>query len=349
MKKDNGGFDSLGEFLVSVRSACDREKFDERLKNLVTRTAGHLGEADDSQGGFTVPVQFIDEILIACLEEAIVRPKARIFPMVSDRATVPILYDTDRSSTIFGGVDWTWTEEAADKSSNITKPSLGSVQLDVHKPVASCYVSNELESDYGAFGDFMTQAFGSAVRFLEDEVFLWGTGVGQPLGMLHANNGARIAVNRATINDVAKDDIVLMASRMPPSGWRRAVWLANSDVLGKLFTMISSSPSEATFMDLSGHADGVMRIMGRPLIITEKAQTLGTTGDLSFLDIGSYIIGDRSWEVAGTRHDPTGFLKDESFWKVVLRVDGQPIIASAYTPRYSSTTLSPFIVLTDPA
>lgn len=68
--KKDGGFKSLGEFLVRVRKACDGELQDGRLK-----TAGHMEEADDSQGGFLVPEQWADRIYHAALEGAIVRPR----------------------------------------------------------------------------------------------------------------------------------------------------------------------------------------------------------------------------------------------------------------------------------
>jgi hypothetical protein len=77
-KEKNGGFSSLGEFLVKVRKACDGEGSpDSRLiSSHIEKTAGHMETGEDSQGGFMVPEQFADEIMHVALEDAIVRPRA---------------------------------------------------------------------------------------------------------------------------------------------------------------------------------------------------------------------------------------------------------------------------------
>ncbi len=171
MKYDtkDGGFKSLGEFLVRVRRACDGEVRDGRLK-----TAGHMEEADDSQGGFLVPEQWADRIYHAALEGAIVRPRVgdAAFRVKGDSLKVRMLNDSDRSSSLFGGVTFLWQPERGDKSLAESKPSLGERELALNKLIGSCFVSNELEDDYGAFGSFMELAFGQAIRFMEDDAFI---------------------------------------------------------------------------------------------------------------------------------------------------------------------------------
>ena len=96
----DGGFKSLGEFLVSIRKVCDGEIRDNRLK-----TAGHMAEGDDAQGGFLVPEQWADGIYHAALEGAIVRPRATVFKNIKgDSLKVRKLHESNRSSNLFGGV-----------------------------------------------------------------------------------------------------------------------------------------------------------------------------------------------------------------------------------------------------
>jgi len=348
----DGGFSSLGEFLSRVRKVCDGELNDGRL----LKTAGHMEEGDDSQGGFLVPEQWADGIYHAALEDAIVRPLVgdAAFRVKGDSLKVRKFKESDRSSNIFGGITFTWQAERADKSLAETKPALGECELTPHKLIGSCFASNELEDDYGAFGDFMKIAFGQAIRFIEDDYFINGSGVGQPLGILNAN--ALIPVPRQNVGDVIWLDIARMARRLLPDSWNRAVWLLNPDVLDELFTAPAPAVNQATVLDLSQRT-----LWGRPFIVTEKCQSLGTLGDIILADFGAghYLIADKELEIMGSRHvDDTfdylqqtyhqGFITDETFWRVVLRVDGQPLMDAPLTPLRGGNTVSPFVALDVP-
>lgn len=341
----DGGFKSLGEFLVRVRRVCDGEAKDNRLK-----TAGHMAEADDIQGGFLVPEEWASGIYHAALEDAIVRPRAKVFGNVKgDSLKVRKLHETDRSSNIFGGVTFRWVAEAATKGTAVSMPALGECELVLHKLVGSCFVSNELENDYGAFGRFMRLAFGQAIRFIEDDYFINGTGVNQPLGVLNAN--CLIPVPRQTVNMVDIQDLANMARRLLPDSWNRAVWLVNSEAMNELFTMNALAANVASVLDLSNRT-----LWGRPFIVTEKCPSLGTLGDIILADFGAghYLIADKRMEVRGSRHvdyggGGYGFKNDETFWKVVLRTAGQPLMSQAITPHRGANSLSPFVALTTPS
>jgi len=86
--------------------------------------------------------------------------------------------------------------------------------------------------------------------------------------------------------------------------------------------------------------------MGRPLILTEKAQALGTQGDIGLADFSQYYIGQKAGgglKTATSIH--LRFDYDEVAFRFVMRYDGQPGWLSALTPRRGSNTLSPFVVL----
>jgi HK97 family phage major capsid protein len=87
-------------------------------------------------------------------------------------------------------------------------------------------------------------------------------------------------------------------------------------------------------------------LMGRPLLWTEKVPTLGTAGDIAFVDLSQYFIGDRSGgqpQIASSIH--LKFDYDQTSLRFILRYDGQPAWKNALTPANGSNTLSPFIVL----
>jgi len=347
--EERGGYSSLSEYLVGIRKYYLEKRRDGRL----WKTAGHMEEGDDTQGGFLVPEEWASGIYeAAALEGAVVRPRARVFRTKRDSFKLRTLVDSDRSSNVFGGITFTWLAEAGMKSSaaNITKPAVGEIELSLHKLVGGCFVSNELEDDAENFRKFIEASFGAAIRFIEDDYFINGTGAGQPLGIM--NSGAMVSVTRGGMTVLDFTDFAHMAERLLPDSWNRAVWLFNPDAIDELFEATASAANQATGIDLA-----TMTIFGRPIIVTEKCAALGTTGDVILADFQHYAIAEKELLIAASRHVDrdqdylevtysSGFTHDETFWKVVLRVDGQPLLSAPITPRRGANTLSPFVCLT---
>lgn len=341
-----GGFTSAGEFYSRVRSACfGIGGVDSRLVRVGQKTAGHMAEGDDAQGGFLVPEQYADGIYeAAALEGQVVRPRTnKIFKMVSDTLDITTLIDTDRSSNIYGGITFTWTAEAAQKSGSlISKPAIGELGLTAHKLVAGCFASNELENDHGQFATFMNLSFGKALSFIEDDYFIRGSGVGQPRGVL--GSGAEITVTRATDNRIDWTDFAHLAKRLLPASWANVVWLVNPDALDELLEATASAANQVVMLNANER-----RFWGAPIIASEHCSAIDATGDLMLYDFNHYAIGDRSLEISASRQadfaSAGGFSFDSTFWRVVLRVAGQPTLGAPITPLRGSNTLSPFVVL----
>jgi hypothetical protein len=98
-----------------------------------------------------------------------------------------------------------------------------------------------------------------------------------------------------------------------------------------------------------GNGDGVnYRLMGRPLIVSEKmpSNATGTTnGGLAFVDLDYYLLGDRqTMQIASS--DEYLFANDQVAFRVIERLDGRFWLQSAITPENGSTnTLSPLVIL----
>ncbi len=93
-----------------------------------------------------------------------------------------------------------------------------------------------------------------------------------------------------------------------------------------------------------------MRIAGllnhKPLICTDKLPALGTQGDLVLVDPTLYVIGDRmAVEVDVSDEYPTVYANNQVAWRVVERVDGQPVFGKTMTAADQKTTFAPFVVL----
>jgi HK97 family phage major capsid protein len=304
-----------------------------------------------SEGGFLLPETLRSDLLATSLESSIVRPRATVLPMSSLRLGVPSVDETTHQGSVLGGITAFWTEESA--SITPSQASFAKTVLDSKKLGIFADLPNELIADEsGALQAFLDRTLPTAVSFYEDSAFLAGTGVGEPLSVY--GGGGTISVTRAAGgNAVDLDDIIGMYVRMLPSSLGRAVWIASPAVLTsllKLVMLIGTPTNQAVPPPLwfaGGPAvEGVpTSILGRPLIITEKVPDAGTAGDLSFVDLSYYLIGDRQAITARTS-EHYRFQQDMTSLRLISRSDGRPWLGSPITPRNGGATLSAYVKLT---
>ena len=85
-------------------------------------------------------------------------------------------------------------------------------------------------------------------------------------------------------------------------------------------------------------------ILGRPAIPIEQCAAIGTEGDIILFDPSQYIIGDKGgMNAASSIH--VQFVTDQTAFRWIYRVNGEPIWHSPLTPYKGSSTLSPYVVL----
>lgn len=298
-----------------------------------------------ASGGFLVPEVLRAELLRVALESAIVRPRARVIPMDSARVPFPTIDSTSHASNVFGGVTGYWTEESG--SLTETEATFGTVTLSARKLATYCEVPNELLQDsIISFSAFISDILPKAIAWFEDTAFVAGSGVGQPLGVMEA--AALVEVAKETGQDadsILWDNLVKMYSRMLPSSLGSAVWIANNDVFPQLATMALNVGTGGSAIWLNnGQAGPPAMILGRPLILTEKMQTIGDAKDIAFVDFGYYLLGDRM-QMRAESSPHHKFQNDQTAYRVIERVDGQPWLQSAITPQNGTNTLSPYITL----
>lgn len=331
-------FQDTADFMLSIwhRNLAGEERW-RKIRN-------DYSSIDPAAGGFLVPEILRSELLRLALETALVRPRARVIPMDSARVPFPAIDVTSHASSLFGGIVGSWTEQGASIAESEAK--FGQIVLDAKKLAAYCEVPNELLQDsIISFAAFVDQIYPEAIAWFEDDAFLTGNGVGQPLGVL--NSPAVISVTAETAQVAATivwENIVKMFSRMLPASLGRAVWVANINTFPQLATLSLAVGTGGSAIWLNNGSDGPpMTILGRPIVFTEKLPTVGTVGDLMFVDFGYYLIGDRQ-QMRAESSPHVKFQNDLTAYRVTERVDGRGWLQSALTPKAGST-LSPFIGL----
>jgi HK97 family phage major capsid protein len=336
----DGRFDNAVDYARTTwykNNAPDAEKIG-ALRN----AASSISPAD---GGFLVPETLRSQLAQIALEDSIVRPRATVVPMDSARVPMPMIDSTTNQGSVFGGMVAYWGEESAMLVDS--NPKFGRVVLDAKKLTGLSAVPNELLQDsIVSFSALLESLWPKAIAFSEDAAFQTGSGVGEPKGYRGPANKAAIAVARTTTNLIKYLDIVAMYAQMLPSSLNRAVWVCSPDAIPQLLQMSLTVGTGGNSMFVVNATDSMpMSIFGRPLIITEKAAPLGSRGDLSFVDLSYYLVGDRQqWAMDNSADYRFG--NDQTTYRIIQRVDGQPWLKSAITPQNGSTNkLSPFIEL----
>lgn len=339
-------FDDASDYFRTIWHLTNKTQ---DVQTKLSRVRNAFSSVVPSEGGFLIPEILRSELLALSLETAIVRPRARVIPMESLRVPFPAIDSTSNVSSVYGGIVAYWTEEGA--ALTASSATFGRVVLDAKKLTAYAQIPNELMSDsLISMQALLDQLFPEALGFYEDDAFLNGSGVGMPLGVFNSAASITVAKEASQAADtIVWENIVKMYARMLPGSLNRAVWLVPPDAFPELATMALSVGTGGSAIWLSNGVNGPpSSILGRPVIVTEKSPTLGDAGDISFVDFGFYLIGDR--QVMSAMSSPHyRFGNDETAYRIIERCDGRPWLNSAITPKNNGPTLSPVVRLAERA
>ena len=363
-QKGSGKFESWGEFLEQVfmaghpniKSAPDprlrffKDKDEEAQANAGRMAKKDMAEAVGATGGFLVPVEYQNQLQGVMGEGSLVRGRATRIPMARRQINLPVLDQTGTTAGVphwFGGMRFYWAEEASQKTES--DANFRQVSLVAHKLIGYTRASDELVDDSAISLDaFLSGPLGFAggVSWMEDYAFLQGTGTGQPLGVINA--GATIGVARQVQAGVTYTDLVNMFEAFLPSS--QGVWFISQSVISNLMTMTDPGNNYLwPTMYMGGAAAGrPPTLLGMPVIFTEKLPRVGTAGDVLLADWRYYLLGDRqATTIESTKFDRWQY--DQTSWRVVHRVDGQPWLSTPLTYQDGTTQVSPFVILSSKA
>jgi HK97 family phage major capsid protein len=338
---------TFGQFLLAVRNHDHRALEEMGSRWCEWETAGQktaLSTQTGAQGGYTVPPEFHDRLMSLVAEASIVRPRATVLPMAARSLQVPALDVTTAAASgdtaYLGGLVARWTEEAT--TLNQTEPTFKQVDLTNYELSGYSKLSNTLLQD-SAIGleAFLMQLFSRAIAWYEDHAFLRGNGTAKPLGVL--NWTGLISVTRSAASAFALADAAGMLARLLPGySPQSTCWVIHPTVIVKLLQM-ADAEGNIIFIDNARDRPS-MTLFGLPVEVSEKLPALNTLGDVLLCDFQHYLLGDRMQiEIAFSEH--AAFLSNQSVWRFVSRVAGQPWLRDKVTLADASNTLSPFVGL----
>jgi HK97 family phage major capsid protein len=316
-----------------------------------------LAEGSGTTGGYTVAPTYASELLKLAAEDSIVRPYANVKKLPAREAYYPMLNQTfipsnangAPQSAYYGGVQMIWTGEAQPRPQD-AEPNFKQVHVITHELAGLAKISRTLMSDSMiAMETELKSLFAGAIAFAEDMAFLNGDGNAKPKGVLQAP-ALIVYGTRATANQFKLADAANMMGSMIPQSRPKSVWVMVNNLFSQLVQLQDSTgrvtyvPNVGTGYGEAKLATGTLLLFGRPVLFTERLNTLGTQGDVLLADFSKYIVADTgTLEIAAS--DQYAFNTNQITFRIIQRVDGQPQIDAPFTQQDGSTQISPFVTL----
>ncbi len=339
-------FESLGEQMVAIRRAGSGIAKDDRLQ---WQAASGMNEAGGSDGGFLVQQDFVAELMKRAYDKSNLWDRTRKITVGPNSNGVKInaLKDSSRANgTRFGGIQAFWTGEGAEKIGTTLK--FRQMDLRLHKLTGLLYATDEMLEDAAALDGIIREAFRDEFAFKLDGAVFEGNGAGMPMGVMLSPALVTVAKESGQLADtVTVENIVKIYARMWARSQMDFIWTINQQIEPQLMTMkIGDTPIYLPGGTIAGAPYATL--LGRPVIKTEFNAALGDKGDIVAMDLNQYLTIQKG----GLKTDTSihaRFINDETTFRFVLRVDGQPIWDLPLTPYKGTDTLSPFVTLAERA
>ena len=305
----------------------------------------HMGETVPSEGGFWVPQEQAAKIHAVSLENEIVQPRCYVQPMGSNSIKIPAMVIGSHGTALFGGFTASYTAEAGTIDEN--SPKARSMELNAKKLTGLIRFSSELNADTPGGMSQIETLCGKGLAFFRDKAFLKGTGAGQPLGILNAPCLVTVAKETGQKkNTIVFENLTRMMASMFAGSFSNSIWICHQTTIPQLLTLSLAVGTGGNAIPVMSETNGQFTMLTRPVLFTEKTEALGTKGDIMLADLSQYVVGLRSgmsFETSIHIH----FTTDELLSRIIERHDGQPLWNEALTLADGSTTVSPFVVLSD--
>lgn len=240
-----------------------------------------LQEGIDPQGGYLVPDEYDKRLIDILTEENVMRTLGTNIT-TSGEHKINIAATKPAAAWIEEGGTLTFGDATFDQ-----------IILDAHKLHVAIKVTEELLYD-NAFNleNYILTQFGKALSNAEEDAFINGTGVGQPLGILAETGGAQVGVTSASSTKVTVDEIINLVYSLKRPYRKNAVFLANDVCVAELRKLKDNNGQYLWQPSLqAGEPD---RVLGYKVYTSPyfPVPTAGGTA-VAFGDFSYYNIGDR--------------------------------------------------------
>lgn len=250
------------------------------------------GEVTTTAGGFGVPV-FIDPTII-------------LTSGASDAPILRVCRIEQVTNNLWKGVSsgamaWSYDTEAAEVSDDMT--TLAQPSVSIHMARGFIPYSIEVGQDYPGFAMEMGRLLDSGFNDLLATKSMTGTGTGEPWGIFTAiDQTSASEITPTTDGSFGGVDVFKVWNALPERYRSKATWAMSVHVESAIRQFAAAAGSSSAYFTVDLTHDGVSRINGRPVIVSDYAPTFasgvpGTTGAQNILVVGdfsNYVLAQRA-------------------------------------------------------
>uniref|UniRef100_A0A6H1ZVP3 Putative capsid protein n=1 Tax=viral metagenome TaxID=1070528 RepID=A0A6H1ZVP3_9ZZZZ len=339
LDKPKGAFKNFADYVTSVKNYQTVEN-QNKLKTLETGV----------QGDFLIPVEYSAGLLDFSTQANPFMQMATKYPLKGNSFSLKYFKNKNQTSANFyGGVVSYWVEEG--NAPTASDMQFGKIDFRLHDLALLIAATNDMIEDAPeAVSGMVNKAFAERIAYDLEDKFLNGLGAGCPLGIL--NSGAKVTQAKKTSQvaaTIVSENLISMRNRLPQQSKANAIWIYASDAAVAVQSCkIGESDSPAFIpagaMSLNQTLD---LILGRPAYESQHISVaLGTVNDIILTDPTQYGVaykGTFTPTVESSAH--LYFDSNKTAFRLVYRVDGQPLWDTYMTPAQGSITKSPIVVL----
>ena len=249
------------------------------LRTNFRQVSNVLQEGVDADGGYLVPEEYDRRLIQTLSEENIMR---RLGHVITTSGEHKINIAATKPAAA-------WIEEGG--ALQFSDATFAQILLDAHKLHVAIKVTEELLYD-SAFNleSYIIEQFGKALANAEEDAFLNGTGVGQPLGLFAEVGGGHVA---GTLSAALKaDDVLGLIYELKRPYRKNASFIMNDATLAELRKLKDNN--QAYIWQPSYQAGEPDRLCGYEVHTSPYCPTLAAGKPaIAFGDYSYYNIGDR--------------------------------------------------------
>lgn len=289
-------------------------------------------------------IEIVPEMLTGIKEQAGARLMGLDLMIVESSAKGVIEYLKDEKTYQVGGLIASFTKEGAKLDTTRDEVDEGLLKLDALTVFSA--LTEEIMQDAPLLESRYIAKAPQVMRIKWWETILAGSGVNEPQGIL--GGGSTVTVTRSGASLIAFADLVNMEARYLAAGLSMGFYVVNQTGLPQLMTM---SDTSGALIWKSSRNDGTTQnpiqgsLFGRPVIVSEDAETLGTSGDITLINPAGYLAVQQARGIAFATSPHFFFDTREMALRWDTRVGGMPYFKEAYTPRKGNLKLSNFVNL----
>lgn len=283
-----------------------------------------------SMANYLVPQEFRAQLQMLPMPMPAILNRVTMVPCQTGVVTFPGLSQT--SSNEFGGVSFSWTQEAGAKPE--TEPVFTQTDITAYELCGYTEISDRaLSRSALSLESILVNLFRPAMNYTLDNAIINGSGIAQPTGILNAAGIG--SVSRQTAGTVTDTDLVNLKHAIKSYHRRGAMFFLGDDVEQALENTADTFGRPLFRASTAGGAYD--RLVGYMYEIANNNPTIGEAGDVFFGDPAQYFLAMEE-EITVAKSSDYKFRNNVVAFKVFMYVGGQPMHPRAFAKLSSATS-----------